>query len=68
MSRYTIDFNRKFDNMLSCVAKDNGVTKAEVIRRAVALYAYLQNELDDNEKLSITSSDSDAVLKDIIIS
>lgn len=69
MSRYTIDLQKEFDDMLSGLSDKKGVTKAEIIRQAVALYAYLQKNIDSRSgdtKLSITS-DNDEVLKDIII-
>jgi len=64
MPRYTIDFNEEFDNLLTEVAKKKGITKAEVIRRSVASYAYLDNQTKNQKKISITN-DEDKVIKDI---
>ena len=68
MPRYTIDFGKDFDQRLSQLAKAKGTTKAEIIRRAVATYAFLaqQTEVEDGIKVSITD-DEDQVLKDVIL-
>ena len=68
MPRYTIDFGKDFDERLSQLAKHKGTTKAEIIRRAVATYAFLaqQTEVEDGIKVSITD-DEDQVLKDVIL-
>jgi predicted transcriptional regulator len=64
MPRYTIDFNEEFDNLLKEIAEKKGVTKAEVIRRSVASYSYLEKQTADQNKLSITDNE-DKVIKDI---
>ena len=42
---YEISFSREFDELLGRLAAKKGVDRTEVIRRAVASYFYLQNEL-----------------------
>lgn len=67
-TRYTIDLDKNFDNTLTMLAERKSVTKAEVIRRALATYSYISKQTLENPdyKLSITGND-DRVLKDIAI-
>jgi hypothetical protein len=69
MPRYTMDFGDKFDDLVAKLAQDKGITKAELIRRAVATYNYLTNETQDNKKgLKVSLSDQEnKVLKDVIL-
>jgi hypothetical protein len=72
--RYTIDFDNEFDGLLSTVAKQKGTTKSEVVRRAVASYAYLNQQISAktgpseqaNLKVSLTDA-NDRVVKDVIL-
>ncbi len=68
--RYTMDTDIVFDNQINGIAERKGITRAEVIRRAVAVFDYLGNETDlgrrEDRKVSITDQD-DNVLKDVII-
>jgi predicted transcriptional regulator len=65
MPRLTIDVGTEFDGLLSELAKEKESTKAEIIRRAVASYAYLKKHAADN-KVSITDADN-KVLKDVVL-
>jgi len=68
MPRYSIDLNDQFDTKLSKMAVEKGTTKAEIIRRAVASYTYLNQQVegDNGRKISITDGD-DRVEKDIVL-
>jgi len=68
MPRYSIDLNDQFDTKLSKMAVEKGTTKAEIIRRAVASYTYLHQQVegDNGRKISITDGD-DRVEKDIVL-
>jgi hypothetical protein len=67
MPKLTIEFNDQMNNTLGQLAADKGTTKVEVLRRAVALYKYLESEQKDggNKKVSITQGDN--ILKDIVL-
>jgi hypothetical protein len=67
-TRYTIDLDRAFDDVLAGLAAQKGTTKAEIIRRALATYRVLSQHapMDTDRKVSITDS-TDTVLKDILI-
>ena len=68
MARYTIDFGKRFEILLEKLAEDRGVTKSEILRRAVASYDYLIRNADDasGRKVSITDA-ADKVLKDVVL-
>ncbi|MGE3535807.1 MAG: ribbon-helix-helix protein, CopG family [Candidatus Tectimicrobiota bacterium] len=68
MPRMTIEFSDKVNDILTELSSKEEVSKAEILRRALALYNYVQKEaVDKNKKVSITDND-DTILKDIIFS
>lgn len=68
MARLTIEFPDRIGIVLTQLAKDGQTTKADVIRRALALYEYVSREaVESKRKLSITDRDG-RVLKDIVLS
>ena len=66
MTRYTMDVGPEFDEALSKLASDKSTTKAEIIRRAVASYAYLTEETKGNAKVTVTD-DSAGTVKEIVL-
>lgn len=68
MSRYTVDFSKDFDKLLSELADMKSMSKAEIIRRAVASYAFLDKQAprSSDKKISITDK-NDKVIKDIVL-
>ena len=55
------------DEVLEELAKQKSISKAEVIRRAVAMYKYVDDETRNGDKrVSITSANEDRILKDIV--
>ncbi len=67
MPRFTIDVDDQFNKTLEDLAK--GGSKADVIRKAVATYEYLKNEVPNQtsaNRVSITDSDG-TVRKDVIL-
>ena len=65
--RYTFDVGEKVDKLLSELAEEEGLTKAEVIRRAVATYDYLKKETG-KDKVKVSLSDhNNNVVKDVIL-
>jgi hypothetical protein len=67
MPKLTVEFNDKMNDILEQLADEKGTTKVDVLRRAVALYKYLDGEQKDggNKKVSITQNDN--ILKDIVL-
>jgi hypothetical protein len=64
--RYTVDFTEDLDRLIAEIAEEKGITKAEVIRRALTYYSVLQAETDNvNRKILITDKD-DKVVKQLV--
>ena len=66
MPKLTVEFSDKMNEILEQLANEKETTKVDVLRRAVALYKYLDSEQkDENKQVSITK-DGKAV-KDIVM-
>jgi predicted transcriptional regulator len=67
MAKLTVEFNDKMNATLEQLAEEKGTTKVDVLRRAVALYKYLEEEQKEggNRRVSITQNDN--ILKDIVL-
>jgi predicted transcriptional regulator len=67
MAKLTVEFNDKMNETLEQLAEEKKTTKVDVLRRAVALYKYLDEEQNqgDNKRVSITQNDN--ILKDIVL-
>lgn len=68
MARLTIEFPDEADAILGKLAKDEHTTKREVVRRALAIYNYLNEEgvkMGSGRRVSITDKDG-KVMKDIL--
>ena len=67
MPKLTVEFNDKMNHILEQLAEEKGTTKVDVLRRAVALYRYLDSEqkMDENKQVSITRNGK--AIKDIVI-
>ena len=61
MARYTLDLGPKFDKMLSELAENKETTKSEVIRRAVASYALLNQQTEQGNRISVLDEKSNVV-------
>ena len=67
MPRMTIEFPDQVDEILKELAKKGHTSKVDVIRRALALYNYVNKEVKEKDlKLSVTS-DQDKILKEIVL-
>lgn len=64
MPKLTVEFNDKMNDILEQLAEEKGTTKVDVLRRAVALYKYLDSEQKDG-KVSITQGNK--IVKDIVL-
>ena len=69
MPKMTIKFGTDADKMLKELAADKRTTKADIIRRALMTYKYLNNEIADGEhSVSITSTaPTKKTIKDVIL-
>lgn len=67
MPRLTIEFPEQVDEILKDLAKKGQTSKVDVIRRALALYNYVDREVKEKDlKLSVIDR-SDRVLKEIVL-
>ncbi|MDQ2733029.1 MAG: ribbon-helix-helix protein, CopG family [Armatimonadota bacterium] len=66
MPRYTIDLGTKLDKLLDDLATSHEITKSEIIRRAVASYAYLDEERSQGKKISIVDEQNRTV-KEVVL-
>jgi predicted transcriptional regulator len=65
MAKLVLEFPDDINTLLDKLAEREGISKPEVIRRAIALYSYVHEEaVEKKRKLSITDKD-DTILKDI---
>ena len=66
-NRYSIVFSDKFERVLREIVKEERISKAEAIRRSVAVYAYLIKELSiGHNKLQIVDVDNNTI-KEIVL-
>ncbi len=67
MPQYSVNFSSDFDKALTDASKQQGTTKADIIRKAVASYVYLTRETNNTDrKVSITDHQGQ-VLKDVML-
>ncbi len=67
MPQYSVNFSSDFDKVLADTSKQQGTTKADIIRKAVASYVYLTRETTNTDrKVSITDNQGQ-VLKDVML-
>ena len=50
MGRFTLTLPNRVEEAMTRMAKEEGISKAEVFRRALALYGYIQKETSDTKK------------------
>jgi hypothetical protein len=67
MPRLTIDLSEPVDQLLAEQAKKKGITKAELIRRAVSSYATLSDEVARGRKVGAAEKNSDRIVKEIVL-
>ena len=67
MPRFSIDVDDAFDATLNGLVKNtDATTKADVIRRAVASYKYLKDELSKDPTARVSLTDKSGT-KDVIL-
>ncbi len=67
MGKLTVEFNAKMDEILTELATEKGTSKAEVLRRAVALYRYLTRESESGKRVLISDSTKEIKEKEIVL-
>jgi len=67
MAKLTVQFSNKLRKMIKERATRKGISQVELLRRAIALYLYIDDETSDGSKrVSIISTKGDKVIKDIV--
>lgn len=66
MPKLTVEFSPAMDQIITDLADGRGMSKVEVLRRAVALYKYLDKELADGSK-QVAITKGDQVLKELVL-
>ena len=68
MAKLTIEFGDEANRLIAELANDEGRTKAEIVRRSVALYSIVQEELrrDRKHRRVVIASDEGEPLKVIV--
>lgn len=67
MPKLTVEFNDKMNEILEQLAEEKGTTKVDVLRRAVALYKYLESEQNEDEDKRVSITKDGKALKDIVL-
>ena len=64
--KYVLKTDAEFEAKLAELANKKGLSIAEILRRALATYSYLQDEIGDGDEKKVSITDhGDEVLKDI---
>lgn len=58
-NRYSIELALDLDAKLEELAKQRGISKADLIRRALALYALVDEKTKDDQELAIVDKDNE---------
>jgi len=59
--RLSLELSENANNMLEQVAQHNGTTKADVLRRAIALIAYADDVKREGNRLAVTDRNRNIV-------
>jgi flagellin-specific chaperone FliS len=65
MPRLTVEFPEKAHEIIERLSQRQGVSKTEVLRRVLALYNYVWQEVEKGRKLVILN-ESEEVIKEIV--
>jgi hypothetical protein len=66
MTRLNLEVSPKMDELLTELAREKSTTKADVLRRAVALYNYVETQLAAGDR-TLAIAQNDRVIKDIVV-
>lgn len=64
----SFSFPPKVIKMLEKLARDEGVSKSEVLRRAIALYDIVQEEKNNDGRVMIQNHSTGEIIKELILS
>jgi Arc/MetJ-type ribon-helix-helix transcriptional regulator len=67
MPRITIEFPEQIDKILKELAEKGETSKVDVLRRALALYNYVNKEVKEKDLKLAVADNEDKILKEIIL-
>ena len=67
MPRITIEFPEQVDKILRDLAEKGDTSKVDVIRRALALYNYVNKEVKEKDLKLAVADEEDKILKEIVL-
>ena len=65
MSSYSIELSDQAINLLNELAKEKGVDRGEILRRALASYAYLQRQQSESEGKKVSITQGKKILEEV---
>jgi predicted transcriptional regulator len=66
MPKLTVEFSDRVNQLLEEVAKRNDLTKADILRRAIALYGFVDANVHKDTQLAVTDKNG-KVLQQIVV-
>jgi len=66
-SRLDLDLNDQMTEVFDEIQKEDGITKAEIVRRAVAYYRILRDQKSNNRKVLLVDQDGSNAKELILI-
>jgi predicted transcriptional regulator len=67
MPKLTVEFSDKMNDILQGLADEKDTTKVDVLRRAVALYKYLESEQKEDKGNRVSITKNGRAVKDIVL-
>lgn len=67
MARLTVQFPDPTSEILAELSARDQVTKTEILKRAIALYRYLEKETRDGKRKVAITDENDKVVKEIVL-
>lgn len=63
----TVEFTDEVDRKLSQLAEKKGISKVDVLRRAIALYDYADSEASSDPSKALSITKNGRAVKDIVL-
>jgi predicted transcriptional regulator len=67
MPKLTVEFSDRVNEKLEEVAKRNELTKADILRRAIALYDFVDANVVNKDVQLVVTDKNGKVLKEIVV-
>ena len=67
MPKLTVEFNDRMNDMLEQLSREEGTTKVDVLRRALALYRFVEDEVGKKSNRKLTIAEGDKVIKEVVL-